>query len=75
MSVKIQFKRGSADIWQTKNPVLDAGEPGYEIDTGKIKVGDGQTHWNDLEYIFDPELPNVEDQTLLDKIKMVVDLD
>jgi hypothetical protein len=29
---------------------LGAGEPGVEIDTKKFKIGDGATHWNDLEY-------------------------
>ena len=26
------------------------GEPGYELDTGKLKIGDGMTPWNTLEY-------------------------
>lgn len=32
------------------NPVLQDGEPGYEKDTGKLKIGDGLTHWRELEY-------------------------
>ena len=27
------------------------GEPGYEKDTGKLKIGDGVTPWNSLDYI------------------------
>lgn len=34
-----------------KNPVLYAGELCYESDTLKYKIGDGETPWNDLEYI------------------------
>ena len=31
--------------------VLSKGEPGYELDTGKIKIGDGHTPWAELDYI------------------------
>lgn len=43
---KIQMRRGTAASWNTANPVLDAGEFGYETDTGKFKIGDGTTKWN-----------------------------
>lgn len=33
------------------NPVLRDGEPGFEIDTGKLKIGDGFLPWLALEYI------------------------
>lgn len=46
----IRFKRGYSVSWSTKNPILSAGEPGVEIDTGQMKVGDGTTRWNDLPY-------------------------
>lgn len=45
-----QFKRGYSESWVKNNPILRAGEPGYELDTGKLKIGDGTTAWNDLEY-------------------------
>lgn len=32
------------------NPVLAAGEPGFELDTGKHKIGDGKTAWKSLPY-------------------------
>ena len=51
MSVKLQFKRGLSTDWTNKNPILDVGEPGFEIDTGKLKIGDGRTHWSNLSYI------------------------
>lgn len=46
----LQFKRGTAARWAELNPVLAAGEPGYEYG-GKIKIGDGVTNWLDLPYV------------------------
>ena len=48
-----QFRRGNASVWQKNNPVLERGEPGFEIDTYRLKVGDGATLWNDLPYVGD----------------------
>jgi hypothetical protein len=33
------------------NPKLLAGEPGVELDTGQMKVGDGVNYWNALPYV------------------------
>ncbi len=49
--VKIQLRRGTASAWTTANPTLSAGEPGYETDTGKLKLGDGTTAWTSVAYI------------------------
>ena len=46
-----QFKRGTAQRWIDVNPILRQGEPGFEYDTGKLKIGDGFTPWNNLKYI------------------------
>lgn len=46
-----RLKRGNASVWASKNPVLDPGEPGFEIDTGKLKIGNGTSAWNDLAYL------------------------
>ena len=45
-----QFKRGLAEAWTRNNPILRPGEPGFELDTGKLKIGNGSTNWNNLEY-------------------------
>lgn len=45
----IKQRRGTAAQWTTANPVLAAGEPGVETDTGNHKVGDGTTAWNSLK--------------------------
>jgi len=34
----------------TKNPVLENGDFGLEIDTLNLKIGDGETAWDELEY-------------------------
>lgn len=46
-----QFKRGTAQRWIEVNPILKQGEPGFEYDTGKLKIGDGFTPWLALDYI------------------------
>lgn len=50
MSNRIQFRRDTRARWAEINPVLMEGEVGLEIDTQNIKMGDGVTPWNDLEY-------------------------
>jgi hypothetical protein len=46
----IQWRRGTASQWTSANPTLEAGEAGYETDTGKAKIGTGSTAWNSLSY-------------------------
>jgi hypothetical protein len=50
MTVRIQLRRGTAAFWTDENPILHLGEPGYEIDTKRMKLGDGETHWRELPY-------------------------
>lgn len=45
------IRNDSAATWATKNPKLARGEVGIEIDTGLVKVGDGVTNFNELDYI------------------------
>lgn len=53
MANKIQWRRDTAANWTSVNPVLSDGMPGYEKDTGKLKIGDGVTPWNSLAYSFE----------------------
>ena len=55
-----QFKRGTKERWLELNPILLAGEPGYEYDTHRLKVGDGSTSWKDLDYIGEESVVNAE---------------
>lgn len=59
---KILFRRDSASNWATNNPVLSEGEPGYEVDTGLFKIGDGVKDWKSLPYsnTFRALVPEVE---------------
>jgi len=50
MSTRWQTKRDLAATWTTNDPILLAGEWGYETDTGKYKIGDGTTAWTSLLY-------------------------
>jgi hypothetical protein len=53
---RVQVRRDSAANWVRKNPLLLAGEIGYEtvgldnLPSMKLKVGDGVTFWNSLPY-------------------------
>jgi hypothetical protein len=46
----IQLRRDTSTNWTTTNPTLASGEMGVELDTFKIKIGDGSTSWNLLPY-------------------------
>ena len=48
---QIRLRRDQAANWTSANPTLAAGEAGYELDTRRIKIGDGATAWNDLAYV------------------------
>jgi hypothetical protein len=50
MPQQIILRKGTAADWTSANPVLAAGEPGVETDTGKFKIGDGSTAWTLLDY-------------------------
>lgn len=55
---KIQLRHDTSDKWQTANPILASGEIGVETDTQKIKVGNGSTAYNSLQYIGTTRKPN-----------------
>ncbi|ADD81004.1 tail protein [Rhodococcus phage ReqiPoco6] len=51
----IKNRRAPASQWSTLNPVLAAGEIGYELDTNKFKIGNGLSRWNVLKYFLDED--------------------
>jgi hypothetical protein len=51
ISARLQQRSDTKANWQSRNPILLVGEIGIEIDTGKLKVGNGVTPWNSLAYI------------------------
>ena len=50
MANRLQLRRDGAQQWANVNPILAQGELGIEIDTSRLKVGDGVTAWNSLKY-------------------------
>jgi len=48
-------RRDTAANWASVNTVLLSGEIGFEgtptVDMDRMKVGDGETPWNDLPYM------------------------
>lgn len=55
-----QIKRGQSAAWASVNPVLRPGEPGFELDTNKLKIGNGVDAYNDLPYLTDAEIARIE---------------
>ena len=50
MPYRILLRRDLSQNWNYNDPVLMSGEPGYEMDNRKFKMGDGQTPWSQLPY-------------------------
>ena len=76
----IQFRRGTTKNWRSAKTKLASGQPGYDKEKHKIKVGDGEKSWNELPYasglfeheVFDSEVnaksrveADVEDRTII----------
>jgi hypothetical protein len=55
MATRMQQRRGTASQWTAANPILNAGEIGFESDTNKFKIGDGTNHWANLGYFVDAD--------------------
>lgn len=51
MAIKIQVKKGTAAQWAPANTILLAGDQGFETNTKRMKIGDGTTPWNSLNYV------------------------
>jgi hypothetical protein len=50
MATRMQQRRGTAAQWTAANPILAAGEIGFETDTSKFKIGNGSSNWAALQY-------------------------
>ena len=60
---RLKLRRDTASRWTAVNPVLAEGEPGFELDSGKIKIGDGVTAWNEMGYLRSTEMiEHIEDE-------------
>ena len=72
INTTFQLKRGTQQRWIEVNPILAQGEPGFEYDTGKLKIGDGLTPWNKLPYV-NPDI-NI-DPAALEEVVVVENFD
>lgn len=50
----IQIKRGATASWKKQKQPLAAGQPGYDKDKHKLKIGDGEKSWDELPYAGGP---------------------
>jgi hypothetical protein len=46
----IQFRRGTTASWRNTKTKLAAGQPGYDKNKHKLKIGDGKAAWAELPY-------------------------
>lgn len=53
-SVNNIVSRHTAAEFTALDLVLAAGQTGYETDTNRIKIGDGNTTWTNLSYVYTP---------------------
>lgn len=56
---RIQVRRDTSTNWISANPILFPGEPAYETDTGKTKIGNGIDNYVTLPYQGDIYLSNI----------------
>lgn len=62
-----QLKRGLLLRWETTNPILSAGEPGWAIDANILKIGDGIHPWTELPALTDIDLNEEEIQNAVNR--------
>lgn len=61
ITTKIQMRRDTATNWETKNPILTAGEIGFDTTNKQTKIGDGTTAWFDLDWFATKPKPTFAD--------------
>ena len=70
MADRIQIRRDTKAKWANLNPILAAGEMGFEIDNNRLKIGNGITAWNSLPYVTETDWSTIITQidTLTQKL-------
>lgn len=68
MVVRLQIRHDTKQNWEKYNPILASGEMGVETNnaniTNRIKVGDGQHKWTELNYIDEKFVHLFGDETI-----------
>lgn len=67
IKTRIRTLYAPAAVFAFQNPLLLEGEPATESDTGKKKIGDGLTYWNDLPYEYSSLPPDGDPGDILMK--------
>ena len=63
--MSLLLRRGTTTEWTTSNPVLAAGEPGYDTTAGVLKIGNGSTPWTGLRsWLLAPTVAGTAGQVL-----------
>lgn len=75
MADRIQIRRDTKARWVDLNPILAAGEMGFEIDNNRLKIGNGITAWNSLPYVTETDWSTIITQidTLTQKLDALED--
>ena len=70
MADRIQIRRDTKAKWADLNPILAAGEMGFEIDNNRLKIGNGITAWNSIPYVTETDWSTIITQidTLTQKL-------
>ena len=55
----IQLRRATEAEWIEVDPILRLAEPALSTDVYKLKIGDGNKHWSELNYLNDSEFNSV----------------
>jgi len=77
----ITFRRGTSSEWSAANPILDNGEPGWDVTNNILKIGDGIKSWSQLEALNHKKIEGFfilsqnQDYFFLDKIYQIGSLD
>lgn len=45
----IQIRKGSFSEWSSNDPILQSGEPGFDLSNSILKIGDGVNNWSALD--------------------------
>lgn len=52
IKTRVTLRHDISSTWTLFNPILLKGEVGIETDTGRMKIGDGESKWDVLEYMY-----------------------